>query len=57
MAYEDFKCQYQDTEATCLEEGIKFIPIICEADGGGWGPAALKVWGELAKTKEIISGE
>ena len=42
---------------TCLEEGIKFIPIICEADGGGWGPAALKVWGELAKTKEIISGE
>ena len=39
------------------EEGITFIPIICEADGGGWGPEAHKVWSELAKQKAIISGE
>ena len=31
--------------------------MICEADGGGWGPAAHKVWGELAKHKAIVSGE
>ena len=35
IAYENFKRQYQETEATCRAEGINFIPIICEADGGG----------------------
>ena len=31
--------------------------MVCEADGGGWGPAALKVWSLLAKQKAIIAGE
>ena len=31
--------------------------MICEADGGGWGPAAHKVWNELAKHKALASGE
>ena len=31
--------------------------MICEADGGGWGPAAHKVWSELAKHKALASGE
>ena len=56
-AYERFKCQHLETEEKCRAEGITFIPIICEADGGGWGPAANKVWGELAKTKALLTGE
>ena len=56
-AYEHFKRQYLETEEACKAEGITFIPIICEANGGGWGPAANKVWGELAKTKALLTGE
>ena len=55
-AYEEFKCSHQDTKAKC-EEGISFIPLICEADGGGWGPTAHTVWSELAKSKSILTGE
>ena len=56
-AYENFKCQYLETEESCKAEGITFIPIICEADGGGWGPAANKAWSELTKTKALLTGE
>ena len=42
---------------TCLEEGLNFIPLICEADGGGWGPTANAVWSELAKYKSVLTGE
>ena len=56
-AYETLKCRYLDTEETCRAQGITFIPVICEADGGGWGPAAHKVWSELAKTKALLTGE
>ena len=55
--YEDVKGSHLQTESLCREEGITFIPMICEADGGGWGPAAHKVWTDLAKHKSIISGE
>ena len=55
--YEHFKRTHLDTESTCRDEGITFIPIICEADGGGWGPAAQTVWSELAKHKAIASGK
>ena len=55
--YEDFKRTHLQTEAKCREEGILFIPMICEADGGGWGEAAQQVWSELAKRKAIIAGE
>ena len=56
-AYEEFKCSHQDTKVKCEEEGISFIPLICEADGGGWGPTAHTVWSELAKSKSILTGE
>ena len=39
-AYEDHKRSHLDTETICREEGITFIPLVCEADGGGWGPSA-----------------
>ena len=57
LAYEDFKREYMDTENLCHAEGITFIPLIAEADGGGWVPAAHKVFNELAKLKSSISGE
>ena len=56
-AYEDFKRTHLNTEIICREEGISFIPVVCEADGGGWGPAAHRVWSELAKYKSIMTGE
>ena len=56
-AYETFKRCYLDTETTCQEEGFNFIPLVCEADGGGWGPAANAVWSELAKRKSVMTGE
>ena len=55
--YEDFKRSHLNTAIACQEDGITFIPMICEADGGGWGPAAHKVWSELAKHKALASGE
>ena len=55
--YENFKRSHLDTEELCRDNGVTFIPVICEADGGGWGPAAHKVWSELAKHKSIRSGE
>ena len=56
-AYEDLKRSHLDTDSLCREEGITFIPMVCEADGGGWGPAAHNVWSDLAKHKSIMSGE
>ena len=56
-AYEHFKRSHMQTEALCQEEGILFIPLICEATGGGWGPAANAVWNELAKYKSTLTGE
>ena len=55
--YEHFKRTYLNTEDICREEGITFIPLIIEADGGGWGPAASAVWSHIAKQKSTLSGE
>ena len=35
IQYENFKHTYLGTDTSCREEGITFIPLICEADGGG----------------------
>ena len=56
-AYEDFKRSHMQTEAICQEEGVTFIPLICEAVGGGWGPAANAVWNLLAQNKSTLTGE
>jgi len=55
--YEDFKCSYLDTKASCESEGMSFIPMIMEACGGSWGPEAHKVWNEIAKTTAQATGE
>ena len=34
LLYEDYKRSYLNTETICQEEGISFIPLVCEEDGG-----------------------
>ena len=56
-AYEDFKRNHLDTARLCNEEGLSFVPVVVEANGGLWGPSARKIFSELAKTKSVHSGE
>ena len=51
---QNYKRTYLDTEIAYPKEGITFIPLVSEADGGGWGPAGQAVWKELAKQKSIV---
>ena len=57
IKYEDHKCAYLDTKATCEVEGMSFIPVVVEACGGSWGPQAQKLWSEIAKTTAQATGE
>ena len=57
VAYEDFKREHLNTQQLYQQEGITFIPVIAEADGGGWGPEAHKVFNELAKHTSSMTGE
>ena len=57
LAYEDHKREHLQTQELCQQEGITFIPLIAEADGGGWGPQAHKVFNELAKITSSTTGE
>ena len=56
-SYEDFKRTYQDTERACVSEGVAFTPMVVEAVGGAWGPAASRILSQLAKDKVIQTGE
>jgi len=56
-SYEDFKRNHLDTERLCQADGFDFCPVVVEAVGGAWGPAATKVLNELAKSKSMITGE
>ena len=56
-AYESRKCQHQDTQTTCLAEGLQFLPLVAEACGGGWGPTATQVWKALATAIAARSNE
>ncbi len=55
--YEDFKANYQDTQAQCHAQGITFLPKVMEAVGGGWGKVARGIWSELAKSSASASSE
>ena len=55
-AYEDVKRQYLDTAAQCSQQGLQFVPMVVEAHGGGWGPAAVSVWNALAKEYACATG-
>ena len=57
IAYEDYKKSYLDTERQCVQEGFSFTPMVVEAVGGAWGPAANKIFFHLAKEKSMFTGE
>ena len=57
LNYEDFRRSHLQTQQLCEDNGVTFLPIVVEASGGGWGPTAMKVWSELAKTKALCTGE
>ena len=56
-SYEDHKREHNNTETDCEAEGITFIPMVMEADGGSWGSAASKVFAEIAKTNATRTGD
>ena len=55
--YEDLKCSFQETKSRCQDQGITFLPLVMEADGGGWSRTARSVWSELAKISALATGE
>ena len=55
--YEETKRQHQDTAERCSEQGVNFIPMVLEAHGGGWGPAARQAFAVLAKRVADATGE
>ena len=54
--YEDFKRRYLDTELTCNQQGIDFVPMIFEATGG-MGPVAEQHLRSIAKLTAQRSGQ
>ena len=55
--YEERKRQHLHTQATCAAEGLQFVPLVAEACGGGWGPAAERAWKALAQAVAARTGE
>ena len=55
--YEKFKQSDRDTADQCRRQGLSFIPLVVEAHGGGWGPAAKKVWKSLARATAARLGQ
>ena len=48
VSYEGFKNSHMDTARLCQDEGLGFTPVIVEAHGGAWGPAAQSIFSELS---------
>jgi len=55
--YEARKRAHLQTAATCADEGLQFIPLVAEAASGGWAPAAMQTWRQLAHCVAARSGE
>ena len=56
-SFEDHKRNHLNTERMCIEDGHSFCPMVMETVGGSWGPAAVKIFSELAKAKSMLTGE
>ena len=55
--YEHFKRQYLNTEASCSERNLEFLPFVVEAHGGGLGPVARRVCASIAQVAAARAGE
>ena len=47
--YEAFKREFRSTDETCTRQGFTFQPMIIEAHGGSWSPAARRVFDSIAQ--------
>ena len=54
--YEDFKRNYLATAQQCEQQGIQFTPMVVDAHGGGWGPAAKEVFKIIARAHANQTG-
>ncbi len=54
-AYSAHKRSFQNTASVCEDQGIRFLPMVCETSGA-WAPEALDVLDLLAKTIANRSG-
>ena len=55
--YEEQKRLHLDTARCCSEAGLTFIPMVCEAHGGGWGREARRAFAVLAKRAADATGD
>ncbi len=51
------KCSFKDTEAHCRQNGFVFQPMILEAHGGSWSPAARRVLDMVASSMAAVWNE
>ncbi|CAE7275446.1 unnamed protein product [Symbiodinium sp. KB8] len=54
--YEARKSSHLNTRAVCEAQGLQFIPLVVEANGG-WAPSAVRTWKELAAALALRTGE
>ena len=54
--YEARKRSHLDTQRLCEQQGIQFVPLVVESNGG-WAPSALRAWQDLARAVAARSGE
>ena len=62
-AHEDFKKSFKalgeplTTVALCSQNGLEFVPMVIEAHGGGWGPAARRILDAVARTWSAMTAD
>eukprot|EP00665_Eupelagonemidae_sp_cell47_P012323 gene12323-biopygen11584 len=56
-SYEARKRSHLDTDSLCKEAGLLFIPMVMEASGRSWGPAARKVCSGFGNAAAKFTGE
>ena len=49
--YETFKREFKKTDEHCSSNGFTFQPMIVEAHGGGWSPAARRIWDMISRNQ------
>ena len=55
-AYSQTKRDYLGTERACLDQGVRFMPMVCETSGA-WAPEAVETLRLLAKAAAARSGK
>ena len=54
--YEQRKRAHLGTEDLCRSSGLQYVPVVLEAHGGSWGPAAKKAFAWLSQAWGAAEG-